>query len=128
MSNRRLHRMLALVAGLLAATVAAAPAVASPRAPVLSHRPVLHAAAATSTETSSNWAGYVTTGGSFSNVTATWVQPTVTCTPGVVSYSSFWVGLGGYGDGSQALEQIGTDADCTGSGRPVHSAWWEIVP
>src|SRR5271156_2413075 len=69
---------------------------------------------------SSNWAGYAVTGTSkspvrFRTVSAHWVQPSVPCTSGQ-SYSGFWVGLGGYRQSSQALEQIGTDADCSSSG------------
>src|SRR6185437_6963272 len=44
------------------------------------------------------------------------------------SYSSAWVGLGGYSPTSSALEQIGTELDCTASGRVVSSAWYELVP
>jgi len=81
------------------------------------------------TSTSSNWAGYVAsaTGVSFSDVKGTWVQPSVTCTTGA-TYSSFWVGLGGYATASQALEQIGTSADCSTRGRPTYYAWYELVP
>jgi hypothetical protein len=87
------------------------------------------AAFADSTE-SSNWAGYAVhrSGVHFGNVSGTWTQPQATCTPGKATYSSVWVGIGGYSLDSPALEQIGTDADCTASGRPVSSAWFELVP
>jgi hypothetical protein len=39
-----------------------------------------------------------------------------------------WVGLGGYNASSDALEQIGTEVDCTASGRVSSSAWYELVP
>ena len=42
--------------------------------------------------------------------------------------AAFWVGLGGYATTSQALEQIGTDADCSRSGKPTYYAWYELVP
>ena len=84
---------------------------------------------------SSNWAGYGLTaapGGSvtaFSNVFGTWVQPAVTCTAGAAaSYSAFWVGLGGLTETSTALEQTGTDANCSSSGTASYSAWYEIIP
>ena len=35
------------------------------------------------------------------------------------SYSAVWVGLGGYSENASALEQIGTDADCSRSGAAV---------
>jgi hypothetical protein len=74
--------------------------------------------------TSTNWAGYSATGGRFTKVSATWKQPTATCTA-ASAYSSFWVGLDG--DGTNTVEQIGTDADCSG-GKPVYYAWYEMYP
>src|SRR5215813_3261264 len=65
--------------------------------------------------TSSNWAGYAVSAAdgatplAYSNVSGAWKQPTATCTDGTQSYSAFWVGLGGLADGSQALEQVGTE-------------------
>ncbi len=87
-------------------------------------------AAMADTATSSNWAGYAAhrAGVSFQKVTASWRQPSVSCTPGVHTYSAYWVGIGGYSPTSTALEQIGTEADCAASGRPVLSAWYELVP
>ena len=86
-------------------------------------------ALASSTE-STNWAGYAVhrPGMSFHHVSATWIQPIATCSSGQPSYSSVWVGLGGYSPTSDALEQIGTELDCTAGGRPISSAWFELVP
>jgi hypothetical protein len=93
------------------------------------------ASAATNTSSeavSQNWAGYVvgnsSTGSGFSNVSGSWVQPSVTCTSGQQDYSAFWVGLGGSSSGSQALEQVGTQADCTSGGGTSYYAWYELVP
>jgi hypothetical protein len=93
---------------------------------------------------SSNWAGYAvatpetpetpgqpaTTAPAtmFTSVTGTWTQPRATCTAGSRSYSAVWVGLGGLDPDSQALEQIGTDADCTATGASRYTAWYELVP
>jgi hypothetical protein len=79
---------------------------------------------------SSNWAGYAVhrSGVSFTKVIGTWTQPQVTCTTGVPTYSSLWVGIGGYNQSSQALEQIGTEDDCTAGGQVSSSAWYELVP
>jgi hypothetical protein len=87
------------------------------------------AASADSSE-SSNWAGYAVHHArvNFNKVLGTWTQPTATCTPGQPTYSSVWVGIGGYSVTSQALEQIGTEADCTAGGRESSSAWLELVP
>jgi len=74
--------------------------------------------------TSSNWSGYAVTGSRFTSVSASWKQPTATCT-GSTAYSSFWVGLDG--DTSNTVEQTGTDADCSGS-TPQYYAWYEMYP
>jgi hypothetical protein len=86
-------------------------------------------AALADTATSSNWAGYAAhrSGTSFEKVSASWRQPRVSCTSGGQTYSAYWVGIGGFSPSSPALEQIGTEADCT-NGRPVVSAWYELVP
>jgi hypothetical protein len=88
------------------------------------------ASAATSRSTSTNWAGYAVTrsGTTFRHVSGTWVQPTVDCSQGGGTYSSVWVGLGGYRANSPALEQIGTEADCSSSGKATYSTWYELVP
>jgi len=90
-------------------------------------------------DVSSNWSGYAITGvGStanvastsmnFTDVTGTWVQPTATCTPGQSTSAAIWVGLGGYTVGSNSLEQTGTSADCSSSGKATYYAWYELVP
>ena len=109
------------VAGTAAGTAAAAPRGVTP-------------------SVSSNWAGYAISdsatidGGTpakplaFSDVTASWVQPKVRCIAGRAAYSAFWVGLGGFSTSATALEQIGTESDCSAAGLPTYSAWYEIVP
>ena len=74
--------------------------------------------------TSENWSGYAATGGRFTSVSAAWTQPAVTCTA-QDTYSSFWVGLDG--DGTQTVEQTGTEADCA-SGTAAYSGWYEMFP
>ncbi|HMJ33174.1 MAG TPA: G1 family glutamic endopeptidase [Baekduia sp.] len=88
------------------------------------------AGAATHYATSSNWAGYVVgkPGVRFHSVAGTWVQPAATCTPGARRYSAYWIGIGGYHAKTHALEQIGTQADCSSTGEPFYSAWYELVP
>ena len=82
------------------------------------------------TSQSTNWAGYAVhrTGVSFDHVVGSWTQPSATCTAGNPTYSSVWVGLGGYSTTASALEQIGTEEDCTTQGTAVASAWYELVP
>jgi hypothetical protein len=89
------------------------------------------AAAVTRAAVSTNWAGYVSKGhgasARFGRVVGSWAQPTASCTHAVI-YSAFWVGLGGYSGGATKLEQTGTEADCSKSGRPLYAAWYEILP
>jgi hypothetical protein len=76
--------------------------------------------------TSMNWAGYAATGtpGTFTSVSSSWAEPAVTC--GAAStFSSFWVGLDG--DGTQTVEQTGTEADCS-NGAPTYAGWFEMFP
>lgn len=88
------------------------------------------AAALADTQTSDNWSGYAAhrAGASFNHVQASWRQPVGRCTAGQPAYAAFWVGLGGYSLTSNAMEQIGTELDCTSSGRSRSSAWYELVP
>jgi hypothetical protein len=77
-------------------------------------------------EASENWAGYAATGaaGTFTSVSASWAQPTVTCSS-QDTFSAFWVGLDGAG--SDTVEQTGTEADCSG-GAATYQGWYEIFP
>jgi hypothetical protein len=77
-------------------------------------------------QTSMNWAGYASAGnqGQFTNVSASWTQPAVTC-GATDTFASFWVGLDG--DGTPTVEQTGTEADCTG-GAAVYQGWFEMFP
>ncbi len=74
---------------------------------------------------SSNWSGYAATGGTFHSVSASWTEPTGTCTSRKDQYSSFWVGLDGYSSGS--VEQTGTDVDCAGRTAKYYG-WYEMYP
>jgi Peptidase A4 family len=81
-------------------------------------------ASSTAGATSTNWAGYVSTTGPFTSVSATWVQPKGTCTS-TPTYGAFWVGLDG--DGSNSVEQTGSEVDCFG-GVPHYYSWYEMYP
>lgn len=76
---------------------------------------------------SSNWAGYAvkSTKGSVTDVKGSWVVPKVTCPSKGYLYSSFWVGIDGYGSGS--VEQTGTDSDCA-AGSATYYGWYEFYP
>jgi hypothetical protein len=88
--------------------------------------------AAAATDVSSNWSGYAVgpkkSSTKLKTVAGSWVVPAGTCTPGTSGYSATWVGLGGYARTSQALEQTGTEFDCSASGEAQYSAWYELVP
>jgi hypothetical protein len=102
--------------------------------------PATSAAADVQQASSENWSGYAAgssgsssgSGEQFKSVAGSWVTPTVNCSAGQ-GYSSFWVGLGGSGQ-SKALEQTGTEADCSGDSESGSSsgasyfAWYELVP
>jgi Peptidase A4 family len=74
---------------------------------------------------SGNWSGYAATTSTYTSVQSSWVQPTINCSSGRTTYSSYWVGLDGYNN--SALEQTGTEADCIG-GTAEYGAWWEVLP
>jgi hypothetical protein len=86
------------------------------------------AAGASTTVVSGNWAGYAVTGAHYRRVTGSWTVSRGACTSGQDGYSATWIGLGGYDENAQALEQTGTEFDCSASGRAYYSAWYELVP
>ena len=78
---------------------------------------------------SKNWSGYAVTGTAFTQVTGTWRVPQVQV-PRKRHYrkntfSSSWVGIDGFGNGS--LIQAGTEQDWV-NGKPFYQAWWEVLP
>lgn len=92
------------------------------------HGPIAHGTAPNhrlSNSTSTNWSGYAVTGGRYTSVSASWTQPAVDCAATPTGWSSFWVGLDG--DGTNTVEQTGTEADCS-SGQAVYSSWYEMYP
>jgi hypothetical protein len=73
--------------------------------------------------TSPNWAGWAAKG-PFRAVSASWIEPAVTCT-NVNSTADYWVGLDGAG--TSTVEQIGTESTCSG-GKRHESDWYEMYP
>ena len=115
-----------------AATTAAHPAVSHFTPGGIMVRPAGHVAGSqkvhVNQDESTNWSGYAVTGanGAYHSVTASWVEPTGTCTSRrAAQYSSFWVGLDGFN--SDSVEQTGTDVDCNGR-TPVYYGWYEMYP
>ena len=88
------------------------------------------ALADTGSSVSTNWSGYraaTQDGAGFSRVTGSWTEPSADCSTSS-GHASFWVGLGGSGGGTSALEQAGTAVDCDSSGNATHTAWYELLP
>jgi len=73
---------------------------------------------------STNWSGYAATTGTYTSVSASWVQPKGTCTSGD-QYAAFWIGLDGYS--SSTVEQTGSEVDCVGRTAEYY-AWYEAYP
>lgn len=77
---------------------------------------------------SSNWSGYAQStskNGTFTAVKDFWTVPTVNTKASGDQYSSDWVGIGGFSEGT--LVQDGTEADNLG-GTAHYDAWTEILP
>ena len=91
---------------------------------------VAAAAVSTNTITSSNWSGYAAhgSGAKFDNVSGRWRVPAADCVQGEQTFSSFWVGIGGYDTNSTGLEQDGIELDCKSNGTESLSAWYELLP
>jgi hypothetical protein len=74
---------------------------------------------------STNWAGYADTGSSFSKVSASWTEPTPSCSSDAEQLAAFWVGIDGYS--SSSVEQDGTLIECY-EGSTYQYTWWELYP
>jgi hypothetical protein len=82
-------------------------------------------ASAASVGVSSNWAGYVASGGTFTGVGASWVVPDATGATASLSADATWVGIGGLS--SNDLIQAGTQ-DIIQNGTSTYEAWYELLP
>jgi hypothetical protein len=107
----------------------AAPHVIGPAAHLIrpaSHgtRPLVTNGRPADAASSTNWSGYAAANGTYKSVSATWTEPTGTCSSGD-QYSSFWVGLDGYN--SDTVEQTGSEVDCAGR-TPEYYSWYEMYP
>ena len=77
---------------------------------------------------STNWSGYANNnsgGNTYSNVSAHWTQPAITCPTNEEQLAAFWVGIDGYT--SNTVEQAGTLAQCF-EGTAHYYTWWEMYP
>ena len=87
-------------------------------------RPLVAHGGPANAASSTNWSGYAAASGTYTSVSASWTEPTGTCS-GSAKYSSFWVGLDGYN--SSTVEQTGSEVDCSGS-TPEYYSWYEMYP
>ena len=78
----------------------------------------------TNTTESTNWAGYVDSGTTFSGVGGEWTVPAVQPSK-VLAASSQWIGIDGATN--QSLIQTGTSS-ITQNGATQYFAWYEILP
>jgi hypothetical protein len=76
-------------------------------------------------EYATNWSGYVDTGGTFSDVSGSWIQPAVSCRAGKVGFAAFWVGIDGFT--TPPAEQAGTEVWCKGQ-QTTYEAVYELYP
>ena len=74
---------------------------------------------------SRNWAGYTATGGSFTQVSATWSVPQF-APDSPAGADAIWVGIGGVQ--SSDLIQAGTEETVSGHGSTQYQAWVETLP
>jgi Peptidase A4 family len=77
-----------------------------------------------SDEASSNWAGYVATGGEYTGSSAAWTVPTIQPSQSLQEAAQ-WVGVDGFGDSN--LIQTGV-TEATENGQTIYFAWYEIDP
>jgi hypothetical protein len=84
--------------------------------------------AATTQLTSTNWSGYADTnasGNTYSVVTGSWKQPSISCSGFSEQLAAFWVGIDGLD--SSSVEQDGTLGECF-LGFTFYYTWWEMYP
>jgi hypothetical protein len=83
----------------------------------------------TSTASSTNWAGYVAHGTTFTEAEAQWVVPAVSGVANTNDYSSSWVGVGLGQSSFNELMQAGTEGDYYGAyGTTNYYLWYELYP
>ncbi len=146
MAYRRLLRGLGLIAGVPVVAMLASPAGAgaAPAASnVVTHPPVQIAhlpvqsinpppsaspTGGSNTAETLNWAGYDATSAHYTSVSASWVQPKVTCKDDNEYVAAFWVGLDGGKSGDDSVEQTGTEAICFYGILTEYAAWSEMYP
>ena len=75
---------------------------------------------------STNWSGFVESYYHYTQVSAQWTVPTLTCDSPNDLQASQWVGIDGTDTPNYDLVQDGTETDCVGT-TPVYGAWYEFL-
>jgi hypothetical protein len=76
-------------------------------------------------DTTENWAGYVSTGGTYTTVSGSWTVPSVVAGAGPVAADATWIGIGG--DTSSDLIQVGTQ-NVVEDGQVTPGSFYEQLP
>lgn len=119
-----MKRLAFSVLAALSLTIATAPGMASAAQAVQSGRYIGNTGCGPACR-SLNWSGYSVTRHHYTSVTGSWVVPAVDCSSGGRQFSSTWIGLNGWNNGT--VEQTGTDGKCV-QGTAYYRAWWEVFP
>jgi hypothetical protein len=97
----------------------------SHQAPSLRNADALAPGPGTGSVYATNWSGYADTGGPYTAVSGSWVEPSVRCGKAKLGFAAFWVGIDGYS--SQTVEQTGSEAVCEGT-QTTYDAFYELYP
>jgi hypothetical protein len=84
------------------------------------------AAPATYAYTSTNWSGYLASGGNYTSVTGAWAVPRVSGNGASTSADATWIGIGGVT--SDDLIQVGTTDIVSARGQVSSTAFYELLP
>lgn len=76
--------------------------------------------------TSSNWSGYLASGGTFTGISGSWTTPDPSGNNSATSADATWIGIGGIT--SEDLIQIGTTDEVSPSGQVATEAFYELLP
>ena len=76
-------------------------------------------------DTTENWAGYVSTGGSYTTISGSWKVPSVVASTDPVAADATWIGIGG--DTSDDLIQVGTQ-NAVEDGQVTPGSFYEQLP
>jgi hypothetical protein len=76
-------------------------------------------------DTTENWAGYVSTGGAYTTVSGSWTVPSVVAGTDPVAADATWIGIGG--DTSSDLIQVGTQ-NVVEDGQVTPGSFYEQLP